>query len=208
MLIAHSITVEQIDALLPQTQCGLCEYSGCKPYAEAIVNQKAPINRCLPGGVRVLKKLADSMQQDASVYIAEMEQKAKPPLTAIIREAECIGCTKCIQACPVDAIIGAAKQMHSIITDRCTGCELCIAPCPVDCIDMLPVLEPSEIELQQHADAARQHFYLRQARLAKTDATKPVHEIIEKNNAAQIQAEIQAAVARTKAKKYNPDILK
>lgn len=195
------ISAEAIDALLPQTQCGLCEYAGCKPYAEAIAKKEANIDRCLPGGVRVLKNLAALTQQDAGVFEAAMQQKAKPTLTAVIREAECIGCTKCIQACPVDAILGAAKQMHTIITDRCTGCELCVAPCPVDCIDILPIPEFSEIEIQQRANAARQHFYAHQNRIKKTDNSKAVKEIIEKNNTVQIQTEIEAAVARARAKK-------
>ncbi len=131
--------VDQIDAILPQTQCGQCGYPGCKPYAEAIANGDE-INKCPPGGEATIKKLADLMGVEPkpldSAHGVEDVKKV-----AYIREAECIGCTKCIQACPVDAILGAAKQMHTVIVDECTGCDFCVAPCPVDCIDMLPVKE-------------------------------------------------------------------
>ncbi|MFT6897545.1 MAG: electron transport complex protein RnfB [Paraglaciecola sp.] len=128
--------VEQIDELLPQTQCGQCGYPGCKPYAEAIANGD-DINKCPPGGDATIKRLADLMGVEAtSLDAAHGEEDVKK--VAFIREDECIGCTKCIQACPVDAILGAAKQMHTVIADECTGCDLCVEPCPVDCIDMIP----------------------------------------------------------------------
>ena len=129
--------VEQIDQILPQTQCGQCGYPGCKPYAEAIANGDE-INKCPPGGDITIKKLADLMGvEPKSLDAAHGQEDIKK--IAYIREDECIGCTKCIQACPVDAILGAAKQMHTVIVDECTGCDLCVDPCPVDCIDMLPV---------------------------------------------------------------------
>ncbi|XQU07349.1 electron transport complex subunit RsxB [Halomonas sp. LY9] len=130
--------VEKIDALLPQTQCGQCGYPGCRPYAEAI-NQGDAINKCPPGGEATIHALADLLGRDPAPLDGEA---ASEETVAYIREAECIGCTKCIQACPVDAIIGAAKQMHTVIEDECTGCDLCVAPCPVDCIDMLPRRKP------------------------------------------------------------------
>ena len=130
--------VEQIDALLPQTQCGQCGYPGCRPYAEAI-NQGDALNKCPPGGEATIHALADLLGREAVPLDGEA---ASEDTVAFIREAECIGCTKCIQACPVDAIIGAAKQMHTVIEDECTGCDLCVAPCPVDCIDMLPRGKP------------------------------------------------------------------
>mgnify|MGYP003147397600 FL=1 len=130
--------VEKIDALLPQTQCGQCGYPGCRPYAEAI-NQGDAINKCPPGGEATILALADMLGRDPAPLDGEA---ASEDTVAYIREAECIGCTKCIQACPVDAIIGAAKQMHTVIEDECTGCDLCVAPCPVDCIDMLPRRKP------------------------------------------------------------------
>lgn len=129
--------VDQIDGLLPQTQCGQCSYPGCRPYAEAIANGEA-INKCPPGGESTIQALADLLDVEAIPLDAEHGEEA-PKTIAYIREAECIGCTKCIQACPVDAILGAAKQMHTVIISECTGCDLCVEPCPVDCIDMIPI---------------------------------------------------------------------
>ncbi|WP_395342312.1 electron transport complex subunit RsxB [Ningiella sp. W23] len=134
--------VEQIDQILPQTQCGQCGYPGCRPYAEAIANGDE-INKCPPGGEATIKELSDLMGVEAKPLDAAhgVEDIKK---VAFIREDECIGCTKCIQACPVDAILGAAKQMHTVIIDECTGCDLCVDPCPVDCIDMVPLNDSSE----------------------------------------------------------------
>ncbi|MEP6391841.1 MAG: electron transport complex subunit RsxB [Halioglobus sp.] len=127
---------DQINQILPQTQCGQCGYPGCRPYAEAIADGDA-INKCPPGGETTIAELADLLDVEAPPLDAEHgEEKVKA--VAFIREAECIGCTKCIQACPVDAILGAAKQMHTVIAQECTGCDLCLEPCPVDCIDMIP----------------------------------------------------------------------
>ena len=130
--------VEQIDALLPQTQCGQCSYPGCKPYAEAIANGDK-INKCPPGGESTIQALADLLGVEPEPLDAEHGAAREVPTVALIREDECIGCTKCIQACPIDAILGAAKQMHTVIASECTGCDLCVEPCPVDCIDMVPV---------------------------------------------------------------------
>jgi electron transport complex protein RnfB len=130
--------VDQIDALLPQTQCGQCGFAGCRPYATAIASGEADINQCPPGGEAGIRSLADLLGRDPKPLNPEYgEEKAKT--VALIDESRCIGCTLCIQACPVDAILGAAKQMHTIIAAECTGCELCVAPCPVDCIAMVPV---------------------------------------------------------------------
>jgi electron transport complex protein RnfB len=128
--------VEQINEILPQTQCGQCGYPGCRPYAEAIA-AGAPINRCPPGGEAGIQALANLLGVDA-VPLDEEHGEEKPKAYAFIHEEDCIGCTKCIQACPVDAIIGAAKQMHTVVTSECTGCDLCVEPCPVDCIEMIP----------------------------------------------------------------------
>jgi len=129
---------QQIDALLPQTQCGQCGYPGCRPYANAIVDGDN-INKCPPGGQATIEALADLLGVPAPDLDAEHGKEQDVKTVAFIREDECIGCTKCIQACPMDAILGAAKQMHTVIADECTGCDLCVEPCPVDCIDMIPV---------------------------------------------------------------------
>ena len=129
--------VDQIDALLPQTQCGQCGHPGCRPYAEAIANGEA-INHCPPGGQATIQALADLLDVEAIPLDGDHGTESAKRV-AVIREDECIGCTKCIQACPVDAILGAAKQMHTVISDECTGCDLCVEPCPVDCIDMVEV---------------------------------------------------------------------
>jgi electron transport complex protein RnfB len=128
--------VDRIDALLPQTQCGQCNYPGCRPYAEAIAAGEAPINQCPPGGVAGIRALADLLGVEA-LPLNPANGEEKPPRVAVIDEAACIGCTLCIQACPVDAIIGAPKLMHTEIADACTGCDLCLPPCPVDCIEMV-----------------------------------------------------------------------
>jgi len=130
--------VEDIDKLLPQTQCGQCGYPGCRPYAEAIANGDA-INKCPPGGQTTIASLAKLLDVPAPDLDAEHGSESESKKVAFIREEECIGCTKCIQACPVDAILGAAKQLHTVIASECTGCDLCVEPCPVDCIDMRPV---------------------------------------------------------------------
>jgi Na+-translocating ferredoxin:NAD+ oxidoreductase subunit B len=127
--------VEQIDAILPQTQCGQCGYPGCRPYAQAVADGDS-IDKCVPGGSQTIQKIADLMgveppNDDADLLLAP------PKRVAFIHENLCIGCTKCIQACPVDAIIGAAKQMHTILRSECTGCDLCVDPCPTDCIEMI-----------------------------------------------------------------------
>jgi len=128
---------DEINNILPQTQCGQCGYPGCRPYAEAIASGEAAINQCPPGGEAGIQALADLLDMEPLPLDEEHGVEAKAPAVAFIREAECIGCTKCIQACPVDAILGAAKQMHTVIASECTGCDLCVEPCPVDCIDMI-----------------------------------------------------------------------
>jgi len=150
---------EQIDALLPQTQCRQCGYPGCLPYAEAIARGEADINQCPPGGAAGIRKLALLLHREFKP-LSSAHGVEKPQALAVIDESTCIGCTLCIQACPVDAIVGAAKQMHTIVAALCTGCELCVAPCPVDCIRM-------EINTgtQADPDAARERFRSRNRRL-------------------------------------------
>ncbi len=132
--------VDQIDAILPQTQCGQCGFPGCRPYATAIAGGEAEINQCPPGGEEGIRKLADLLGREFKP-LSEEHGTEKPKSVAVIDEQTCIGCTLCIQACPVDAIVGAAKQMHTIVAADCTGCELCLAPCPVDCISIEPIAE-------------------------------------------------------------------
>jgi electron transport complex protein RnfB len=129
---------DRIEALLPQTQCGRCTFTGCKPYARAIARGEAGINQCPPGGERTVHDLARLLGRRAQPVGAEFGVVRTVPVVAWINEAACIGCAKCIQACPVDAIVGAAKFMHTVMSQHCTGCELCIAPCPVDCIELRP----------------------------------------------------------------------
>ncbi len=130
--------VEQIDSILPQTQCGQCGHPGCHPYAESIANGEDH-NRCPPGGEQVVEELSNLLGRDVLPLDVDEDAQVDVPMVAYIREDECIGCTKCIQACPMDAILGAARLMHTVIVDECTGCDLCVEPCPVDCIDMLPL---------------------------------------------------------------------
>lgn len=196
------IKPETIDAILPQTQCGLCGYGACMPYAKALAKDNAAINLCPPGGVKVLRALADLLHEDAEPFVAEIEKKAKPKLLAVIREDECIGCTKCIQACPVDAILGSAKFMHSVIAQECTGCELCVAPCPVDCIDLVVIPEESAV-LAEHA---RERFNARQSRLA-AEQTKETAKQRKINKPDQTDDDkktfIQEALLRVKLKRKN-----
>ena len=130
--------VDRIDGILPQTQCGQCGYPGCRPYAEAIASGEADINQCPPGGEATIIALSDLLGVDVKALNPENGEE-KPKTVVVIDEQVCIGCTLCIQACPVDAILGASKQMHTVITEECTGCNLCIPPCPVECIHIVPV---------------------------------------------------------------------
>ncbi|WP_435627298.1 electron transport complex subunit RsxB [Candidatus Ferrigenium straubiae] len=139
--------VDKIDAILPQTQCGQCGYPGCRPYAEAIAAGE-DINKCPPGGEDGIRKLADLLGVEFKPFGSGTV--LKPKAVAFIDENLCIGCTLCFQACPVDAIAGAAKQMHTIIASECTGCELCVEPCPVDCISMVPIRESIATWKRQH----------------------------------------------------------
>lgn len=186
---------QEVDALLPQTQCGLCGYAGCMPYAEALANGNAAINLCPPGGVPTLVALARYLQKDATPFIAEMEKKSKPTRIAIIRESECIGCAKCISACPVDAILGGAKVMHTVIADECTGCELCIPACPVDCIDLIVSPETTLAINKTKADHARMRFNRRNERLARAKDDDAGDVIVEDK-----VDYVKAAIFRAKAK--------
>ncbi|AMB85571.1 (4Fe-4S)-binding protein [Pseudomonas agarici] len=208
--------IQRIDALLPQTQCGKCGHPGCKPYAEGIA-QGEPINKCPPGGSETIAALANLLR----VPVLELDpaRGAAPAQIAFIREAECIGCTKCIQACPVDAIVGAAKLMHTVIIDECTGCDLCVAPCPVDCIDMhpLPLAQVVPIvgglafnaEQQQARDEkrkrARRRFDQRNTRLRAEEERRHAERQARASRPVQSDSEtsdpVKAALERVKAHK-------
>ena len=207
--------IQRIDALLPQTQCGKCGHPGCKPYAEGIADGES-INKCPPGGDETIAALAELLK--VPVLELDISRGAAPPQVAYIREAECIGCTKCIQACPIDAIVGAAKLMHTVIIDECTGCDLCVAPCPVDCIEMhplplgtLPVVGGLAFSLEEQRaraakrDHARQRFERRNARLQREEQQKQAEREARAKKAAQPQATgtdpVQAALERVRAQK-------
>ncbi len=168
--------VDKIDAILPQTQCGLCGFHGCKPYATAIAEGRADINQCPPGGEEGIVELADLLGVEFKPFSAGTV--LKPKSVAFIDENLCIGCTLCLPACPVDAISGASKQIHTIIAPLCTGCELCVAPCPVDCISMIPLPQTTQsgrsARNKKHAaaQAARERYEFRHKRIERDQREK------------------------------------
>lgn len=163
----------EIDALLPQTQCALCGYPGCRPYAEAIARGEADIDQCPPGGDAGVARLAALLGR-AAKPLDPARGPARPPQAALIDEALCIGCVKCIPACPVDAIVGAPKLMHTVIASWCTGCELCLPPCPVDCISLVPVAALPEPARSRERHAFRAFRLAREA--AERAATMAAYE--------------------------------
>jgi electron transport complex protein RnfB len=202
--------VVQIDALLPQTQCRQCGYDGCKPYAGAIARKEANINQCPPGGEAGIHALAQLLQRPYQA-LNPAHGVTKPKAVAWIDEETCIGCTLCIQACPVDAILGASKLMHTVITQECTGCELCLPPCPVDCIDMQPIPDRPVAMNKTEADQARQRHQQRLARLALEKQAKahthnkhkltPEIPELQANTDSLKKTALAAAMARVKAQK-------
>lgn len=224
LTVERTELIERIDDILPQTQCQKCGYVGCKPYAEAIAQGAASINQCPPGGEAGIQALATLLKRPYQPLNTD-HGLTKPKAIAIIDEQRCIGCTLCIKACPVDAILGASKHMHTVISQECTGCELCLAPCPVDCIVMQPVVQPDdalkEIEhARSAANLARQRHQHRLMRLDRekqirtqtgiqrqqalaADVEKPLSELppTDTSNDAIKKAAIAAAMARIKALK-------
>ncbi len=197
--------VKNIDAVLPQTQCGLCGHGGCLPYAKALAENRDTIDHCPPGGKETLLQLAELTGQASSPYLEKMTKIAKPNQVVKIDEAICIGCTKCIQACPVDAIVGSAKQMHTVIASECTGCELCIAPCPVDCIEIVRT-EPLSFEQTPKIirDLRRSRYEQHQSRKVEKKA-KAIEANLSRyqQNTATRKSFIQAAIERMNKKTRN-----
>jgi electron transport complex protein RnfB len=212
---------DKIEDLLPQTQCTKCGYPACRPYAEAIASGTANYNQCPPGGAEGIEQLAHLLGKPI-IPLNPVNGVERPRPLAVIDESLCIGCTLCIQACPVDAIVGAAKQMHTVVTDLCTGCDLCVAPCPVDCISMVEVTPGKtgwDAWSQQQADAARARHEFRAVRLrrekeendarlaakaaAKLKAFEAEPALTPEEKAAQERkkAIIQAAIERARLRK-------
>lgn len=197
------VTATDINSLLPQTQCGECGYAGCLPYAQALATGKASINLCAPGGNNTIKTIANLLHIDPTPYLPAALANIRLPTKAIIREEECIGCTKCIAACPVDAVIGSGKLLHTIIASECTGCGLCIEPCPIDCIDLLPVEE-----LNFNKQLASERFYAKIARQESKQRNQQKleqhHTVMDNRNDIKAKQEyILQAVARVKTKKIS-----
>ncbi|MWL86769.1 electron transport complex subunit RsxB [Cupriavidus sp. SW-Y-13] len=211
---------DRLEALLPQTQCTKCGFDGCRPYAEAMATGQADSNRCPPGGATGIVRLS-ALLGTAPQPLDPERGIEQPRAVARIDESLCIGCTLCIQACPVDAIVGAAKQMHTVLPDWCTGCDLCVAPCPVDCIAMVPVTGANtgwDAWSQEQADVAHARYLSRRVRLvrereendarlaakaaAKLEAlqTEPVESDAERAAQARKKAIIEAAMARAREK--------
>lgn len=212
MVVTDLSLVLRIDALLPQTQCRQCGYDGCEPYAQAMAQGDADINRCPPGGEETVYALSQLLGKpvkpiDPSCGITQ------PLMVAVIDEEHCIGCALCIQACPVDAIVGANKHMHTVLDDWCTGCELCVPPCPVDCIIMVPVSDPALAWTQERADESRQrHQRLKTRRAEQTRAARRSPDVGKhlagKNKKTPDKADIIAAAlakARERRQANRPD---
>jgi electron transport complex protein RnfB len=195
---------ERIDAILPQTQCTRCGYPACRPYAEAIARGDADINHCPPGGAAGIDALAALLGRTFKP-LDPANGLEKSRAVALIDEAACIGCTKCIQACPVDAILGASKMMHTVIVDECTGCDLCIAPCPVDCITMVAAAgeAPGTGPERDRENQYRDRYNARRARLARED-TQRAEELAARKvvvDSGTSASSVLAAIARAKARK-------
>jgi len=205
---------DRIDSLLPQTQCTKCGYAGCRPYAEAIAAGSAPINQCPPGGAAGIAELATLLRRPA-LPLSPANGAEKPLTAAVIDEALCIGCTLCIQACPVDCIVGAPTKMHTVIESQCTGCDLCLPPCPMDCIAMVPV-QPPRAWSRADAEAARRRYAGRNARRATEQdrnerrlAEKAVAKLAELDARDDLTAEqlarrksvVEDALARARARR-------
>jgi Na+-translocating ferredoxin:NAD+ oxidoreductase subunit B len=185
---------DRIDALLPQTQCTKCGYGGCRPYAEAIADGEAEINQCPPGGAAGIEQLARLLGRQP-LPLNRANGTEQPLMVAVIDEARCIGCTLCIPACPVDAIMGSAKRMHSVIASHCTGCDLCLPPCPMDCISVVPVT-PTRAWTAEDANAARQRHA---AKMQRNRAPAPAPMTSTEEKSAVVAAALERARQRRAA---------
>ena len=196
---------DSIDDLLPQTQCRQCGYAGCRPYAQAIAAGRADINQCPPGGHEVILDLVALLRMPM-LPLDLARGVHKVPAVAVIEEETCIGCTLCIQACPVDAIVGAAKLMHTVIAEQCTGCELCIPPCPVDCILMTETgHHPTRQEKRSAATRARERYLARNERLARERAEQsarraPAGDAAEEKKRLTVKRAVERARARLRSR--------
>ncbi|MBY0238898.1 MAG: electron transport complex subunit RsxB [Burkholderiaceae bacterium] len=193
---------DRIEDALPQTQCTKCGYAGCRPYAEAIAAGNAGINQCPPGGAEGIARLARVTGYPV-IPLNPVNGAERPRAVAYIDAALCIGCTLCIQACPVDAIVGAAKQMHTVAPSLCTGCDLCLAPCPVDCIVMYPVTDSTGWQAWQQADAdaARERHDFRQLRLKRDKQENDARLAAKARDKLQAVEAIDPATAAEAAEK-------
>jgi len=203
--VAFDRLAQAIDAVLPQTQCTRCGYAACRPYAQAVARGEAEINRCPPGGAAGIRLLAEITGRPALPLDPACGAES-PRRIAVVDEAHCIGCTICIQKCPVDAIVGAPKQMHAVIASLCTGCDLCVAPCPVDCIEMIPVRDAEPGWTESQRAAARTRFERRNARLAREVAHRLARRPASADTATPAHrgdklAVIRGAVERVRARR-------
>jgi electron transport complex protein RnfB len=198
--VTDPILAERIDALLPQTQCTRCGYPACRDYAEAIAAGDADINQCPPGGAAGIAALAALLGR-APKPLDPAHGVEAPRTLARIDEARCIGCTKCIQACPVDAIVGASKWMHTVLVEECTGCELCLPPCPVDCIELVPAADDGQ-SAWERAPRYRARYLARRARLARLEAERAA-ELAARKASLGTDA-VREAIARARARKGGP----
>ena len=196
--------IAEIDALLPQTQCTKCGYAGCEPYAQAIAEGAADINQCAPGGATGIAELAALLDRPVKP-LNPINGAERARHVAFIDETRCIGCTLCIQACPVDAIIGAPKQMHTVLTNLCSGCDLCVAPCPVDCISMIPAIGEDANWDRDRANAARARLHRRLARFERDKTERAARlgrpAIATVTTAETKQAFVRAALERARARR-------
>jgi len=193
------IPAERIDALLPQTQCTRCGYPACRAYADAIASGEAPINQCPPGGQTGIDLLARLLRR-APLALNPANGVEQARTVAVIDEEACIGCTKCIQACPVDAIVGASKFMHTVLAEECTGCDLCLLPCPLDCISMVPAADDG-LSVLARATGYRIRYLARTQRLAGEAREREADLEAKKAALGSGASAVQAAIERARARR-------